>query len=170
MGALKELVPTLPGWVALPAARLLAPGVWTISAWQNGTTCVISGLEVAEYPDGKGVGPQWHVSVSRVGALKNHRPHPHDIRRAKRAFALKNAEEDNHHSGVARHFWIPVDPAHRVACECKTDESVVVEADGYSWSNSTDGTCRGCEFADLVGRMCPVHPSGVSFFFPAVQP
>lgn len=158
MKALTEKLPALPGWTEVDGAeRMLRPGCWAVSAWQNGSTCVVSALEIAEYPDGKGVGPQWHVSVSRAGPVKNGRPHTHDMRRARRAFGMQRAEEDNHHPGIANHLWLPVDPAHRVDCQCKEDEAIVVEADGYTWTNPRDGACRGCEFAGLVGRPCQLH-------------
>ena len=44
------------------------------------------------------------------------------------------AEEDNHFPGITRtFFW--VDGAEGV-CECKTDETIVVEPDGNTWSRS----------------------------------
>lgn len=152
---LQERRPTLPGWVPVPGLR--AGGlVLAISAWQRGPTCVISALEEAELPDGTGAGPQWHVSVSRAGK----RPGPNDVQAAQRAFDMRKAEEDNHHPGVARHFWLPVDPAHRVDCECKESEVLVTEPDGYRWTNPRQGAgpCRGCELSRLVGQPCPLHP------------
>jgi len=152
-----ERRPSLPGWVELPLP--LVPTALraslAVSAWKNGTTVVISSLENAELPDRSGVGPQWQISVSRMGK----RPKPHDVRRALRAFGMVGAEEDNHHPGVARHFWVPVDAAHRVDCQCKEDEHMVTEPDGYQWTNPKDGPCRGCELAELTGSPCPLHPA-----------
>ncbi len=131
-------------------------GVLSISTWHLGMTTVISALEWAEYPDGVGEGPQWHISVSAQGT----RPRSTDVRRALRAFGIGHLQydEDNHHPGNARHFWVPVDPDHRVACQCKTDETLVTEADGYRWSNPKNGPCAGCETAPLFGKVCPLHP------------
>lgn len=160
-GALRERRPSLPGWVQLDARRLpaeLLAGAEQASAWRNGTTQVISALVLADLPDGAGVGLQWHISVSRLGTK---RPKPHDLRRALRAFAMQGAEEDNHHPGTARHFWVPVDEAHRVECQCKTDETVVVEQDGYTWTNPKSGPCRGCELQALTGKLCPLHADQV---------
>ena len=155
----RELRPHTDGWRSIPvkeaAAVLRRPNIIAVSAWQRGPTCVISALELAEYPDGNGFGPQWHVSVSRLGK----RPKWNDVRATLRAFGIvTDAEEDNHHPGNARHFWVPLDPARRVECQCKADEEVVVDRDGYVWTNPKDGTCRGCEFSQLIGKVCPLHP------------
>jgi hypothetical protein len=142
------------GWRARPVPRI---GDLLLQAlmFQRGPLCVISGLEVAELPDGTGTGPQWHVSVSRA----NGRPTDDDMRIVLRDFELVGAEEDNHHPGVARHFWMPVDPAHRVDCECKIEEETIVEPDGYRWTNprAGEGACRGCELELMVGQRCPIH-------------
>lgn len=159
----RELLPCTPGWREIPTGawgdgwRSL-PSVISVSAWQRGPACAISALELAEYPDGNGFGPQWHVSVSRMGK----RPKPHDVRGVLRAFGIVAiCEEDNHHPGSARHFWVPVDPVRRVTCQCKEDEDLIVEPDGYVWTNPKDGSCRGCEFARLIGKACPFHPEAL---------
>lgn len=126
------------------------------SAWVSGPLFAISSLVVADLPSGKGLGLQWHLSVSHKGK----RPTDKELRRALRAFGMVGAEEDNHHPGVARHFWRPVDVEHRVDCECKATEAVVVEPDGYRWTNPTDSECRGCQWAAAVGRVCPLHGRG----------
>ena len=122
--------------------------------YRRGKIRVVSSLDDAQLPDGSGErGPQWHVSISRAGK----RARPEDVSIALRAFGLVGAEEDNHHPGVARHYWLPVDPARRVACECKANEETIREADGYEWTNPTDAPCRGCEFERERGRRCPIH-------------
>ena len=123
------------------------------SAWSLGPVYVLSELVEADLPDGSGVGPQWLVSISRHGK----RPKAHDVRKALRAFGMVGAEEDNHHPGVARHYWRPVDPDKRLDCECKTDERIVTDEDGYQWTTPVDGPCRGCEFQELSGTPCPLH-------------
>ena len=136
------------------AARTLSQSVWT-----DGRLRVISSLIDAELPDGSGVGLQWHVSISRRGK----RPKPPELARAQRAFGCVGWEEDNHHPGNARHYFRPVDPSKRVDCECKANETVVVEPDGYRWTNPTDEPCRGCELQELLGELgkpCPLHPKG----------
>ena len=131
------------------------------AVYESRGVLVISTQVVAEYPSGVGEGPQDHVSVSRRG----HRAPQRDIDRALQAFGMVGTEEDNHHPGIARHFWRPVDPAHWALCQCKTSEVVMVDPrDGYTWTNPAigQGECRGCEYARLIGRWrpqttCPVH-------------
>jgi len=126
------------------------------SAWQCGPICVISSLELAEPPDGVGDPiPQWHCSIADVGR----RPKPHHVRKALRAFGMTQAENDTHHPGNAVHFWMAVDPARRVSCQCKADEETIVDPDGYKWTNPLpgEGPCRGCSIAPLTGRPCPLH-------------
>lgn len=65
-------------------------------------------------------------------------------------------DEDNHHPGVARHLFCPVEEQYRNACECKLTETLVVEPDGYEWSND-EADCRGCFLQRLNGLPCPIH-------------
>lgn len=155
MTALRERLPC-PGWRPMPVP-LSALGEGQHSGWTDGRLRVISSLIVAEMPDGDGTGPQWHVSITDRGE----RPNERQCRRALKAFGMWPAEEDNHHPGHARHFWRPVDPARRVDCECKVDEPVHVEPDGYRWSGSRT-ECRGCELERLLAKAgrptpCPIH-------------
>ena len=138
---------------AAPSGRRLAIG----QRWQSGPVVVISSLDMAKLPQSEEIGPQWHVSVSADGK----RPKPHHVRRALRAFDMADAEEDNHHPGVARHFFMPVDPAARVTCECKEDETTIVEPDGYTWSQAA-GHCGGCDLQRATGKTCSVHKQVVS--------
>lgn len=129
------------------------------STWTDGRVLVVSALELAELPGGDGArGPQWHVSISRGGGKH---AKPHEVRSALRAFGMVGSEEDNHEPGCARHFWLPVDPAYRGVCECKTDEDQVVTVrDGqrHVWSNAKDpAECRGCVYAAKFGPPCPIH-------------
>lgn len=152
----------------LPLARVPTGGDWVRVAehrafqslgaiWQSGPVRVVSSLDVAEMPDGSGEsGPQWHVSVTTKGK----RPKPHHLARALKSFGMADAEEDNHHPGAARHFFLVCDPKRRVACECKATEVTVVEADGYRWTNPTPESgeaCRGCEWAETHDTPCPIH-------------
>ena len=121
--------------------------------YARGPLRVISTLTLAKLPRREDTGQQWHVSASRAG----HRPGDKDLQLVRAAFGLQTAEEDNHHPGVARHLWLPVDPAHRVGCECADDERVVVEPDGFRWTTPHDGPCRGCEFKAMTGKSCPLH-------------
>lgn len=121
---------------------------------------MLSSTALAEAPDGKGDAiPQWNISITRNGK----RPRKNDVAIALRAFGLTNTgEEDNHHPGHARHFWLPIDPSRRVDCECKVTEETVIDPDGYTWTNTREGAgpCRGCEAVKLGLRpLCPIHQS-----------
>ena len=123
--------------------------------WERRGVVVMSTLDQAKLPQRDEIGPQWHISISNGG---RYRPTQAEVDRALRDFDMVGAEEDNHHPGIARHFWMPVDPAFRVPCECKEDEVEVVDADGYRWSNDAS-ECRGCEIARAIPwRTCPLHP------------
>lgn len=151
----RERLPAGHAWRRMPTV-LLPMRTISHSAWSNGQVKVLSSLEDAEYPDGIGGGPQFHLSISLEGHRR--RPRDREVRRALRAFGVRGPiEEDNHHPGNARHFWLPLDPAHRVECQCKTDEIQRVEADGFVWSDAID-RCRGCDLQRLLGIQCPLHP------------
>lgn len=136
----------------------------SLSVWHRRGVFVISTLEMAEAPDGgKDVIPQWHVSIStRLGGVVR-RSTDQECRQVAACFGVAGAEEDNHHPGIARHYWMPMDPKRRVDCECKVTETVVTDPDGYRWSNSTDpADCRGCELEatlarEAIDRPCPIH-------------
>jgi len=134
---LREREPSGVGWARLPAPQCTRrPGVVSISGWRYGRIFVLSSLNIMEMPDGRGdVGPQWHISVTRLAA----RPGPAQVLKALR---------------------LVVDPARRVACQCKADEQLVREPDGFTWSNPREpSACRGCELQRANGRPCPLHAS-----------
>lgn len=141
------------GWTEERDVVRVGGATLAASAWRRGDLSVVSSLVVAEMPDGRGEGPQWHVSVSSGGA----RPNRAEVREALAAFGMAGAEEDNHLPGRARHFWRPVDPARRVVCECKSSEVTVVEPGGFRWTNPADGPCRGCAAERITGLPCPLH-------------
>lgn len=141
------------GWTDV-SDRLPPIPASAISAWTNGHAFVISAIADMTAPDGSGdVIPQWHVSITEHSA----RPSERVLRVALAAFDMTGSEEDNHHPGRARHFFLPVDPARRVDCECKADETTVCDVDGYTWTNPAEGPCRGCEHARVFGTPCPLH-------------
>lgn len=127
----------------------------TASAWRYGRIRVISELADMELPRGGGIGPTWLVSLTRNGR----RPRRADVVKVRRAFGMRDAEVDNHHPGNAIHLYLPVDSKHRVDCECKEDEQVIIEPDGYTWTTPREGPCRGCELVRLLGgsTRCPLH-------------
>lgn len=156
MAELRERRPAGRDWIEIrsplkPTSRSIAH-----SAWRSGPILVTSELAELELPDRSGIGLQWQIAIS----ANRKRPKPHHVRRALRAFGMQAAEQDNHHPGVAQHFFLVVDPAHRVDCECKTDEEIIIEPDGYRWTNPIEGECRGCTIAPLTGKPCPIHAEG----------
>lgn len=153
---MNEKRPNSSKWHRAPQIRMAEAGeVLAYSVWETRRGVrVISALQLADLPDGSGeIGPQWHISISNKGKR------PKTTFTTLRAFGMAGAEEDNHHPGIARHFWMPVDPARRVDCECKEVEETIVEPDGYRWQNPKegDGECRGCEFERMMGKRCPIH-------------
>lgn len=149
-----EKRPNRSAWRRVPTPMQSNPGdTLATSWWRCGDLVVASSLVNAQYPSGDGVGLQWTVSVSAAGRSTTRA----ERREALRAFDMLGAEEDNHFPGVARHYWKPLDPSRRVDCECKSSEVVVVEADGRRWTNPRDAPCRGCAFAVVSGRPCPIH-------------
>lgn len=105
------------------------------------------------------IGPTWLVSVSHRGG----RPTDEQLLHVAACFDMPTFDEDNHHPGVTRALFCPVDEQYRTACECKLTEQVVVEPDGYTWTTPTDGPCRGCELDQLRRGLgltpspCPLH-------------
>lgn len=90
-------------------------------------------------------GDVWHVSIS-LGRWKGdgsfgapEHANDDEVRFAIDAFRMRGAEEDNHarrdgNAGVARNFWLAVDPARRKDCQCKITEEVVRLPDGYTFT------------------------------------
>lgn len=160
----RALRPSGIGWTRLPpVAALQRRTILDHGRWHHRQTglLVISALERAELPDGSGFAPQWHVSVSHPGAA-GHRASDEECELVVRAFGLPAAEEDNHHPGRARHFWCPINESKRVDCQCKDDEDVLIESDGYTWTNPVNATraqCRGCEWERMSGEPCRIHSS-----------
>ncbi len=147
------------GWHTSGEERLLPTygedSTLAIRVWRRGGLLVISTLELAEAPrDETRTIPTWHISVTENGE----RPSAHGLAKALRAFGMEGAEEDNHHPGKARNFWLAVDPAERVTCQCKETEDVRREPGGYEWTNPKEELdCRGCELELITGAKCPIH-------------
>lgn len=148
------------GWLLRRSIPL--PGAGVAYSWARGDLTVVSSLEVCELPDGSGeVGPQWHLSVM----FKGHRAKDKMTRKALAAFGFvgERFDEDNHSPSDARHFFLCVDPARRVTCACKVTEDLVVDGDGFAWTNpkpETGEKCRGCEWERDMGKPCPIHGAG----------
>ncbi len=130
-----------------------------LSIWMRRRVLAISTCVMAEAPNGDGSIPQWHISFTNDGR----RCTDEEVRQSLACFRLTGADEDNHEPGMARHYWMPLDPARRAECECKTTEKVIVEPDGHRWSTPHDDReCNGCKHAqDMasagVYRPCTIH-------------
>ena len=129
MSELKPKRPTRGGWTKCPTF------VWRAmvsEVWERKGLRVLSSIDTMEAPDSsKDLLPTWLVSVSRRGAST---PGDRDVARVRRDFDMEGSEEDNHEPGNARKLFLVVDPKRRVACECKTDETVIERDDGYRYS------------------------------------
>lgn len=91
-------------------------------------TRVLSSVDFIPEPEGHGL--EFHVSISCAGR----RASREQVRAALRDFGMKRAEEDNHvPGGIARNFWLPVDPKDPVGCECVNTEKPHDEGDGFIW-------------------------------------
>lgn len=112
----------------LVPARLARHGVL---AFRDGRVIVLSQVAIMDAPDGSGDPlPTWLVSVSEDGRVAGDGV----VRRVRRDFDMRDAEEDNHEDGHARKLFLVVDPSRRVACECKETDEVVTKPNGYSYS------------------------------------
>lgn len=127
---------------------------------------VTSGLHQTELP-GSGtppkIGPTWLVVVSRSPVPGGPRctVTDDDLRRVIEGFAMPAHDEDNHHPGIARHLFCPVDEQYRNACECKFTETEVVEPNGYRWTTDDQDECRGCEYERRFGPLCTIHGGAI---------
>jgi hypothetical protein len=108
----------------------------TCRAYFNGKLMVLSGYGDMEY---RGlVVPQFHVSVSVPS--EDRRATDDEIEAVRRDFDMEDAEEDNHQPGRIRNLFRPVHlPKGTVGmCDCKENEEVVTEPDGFEWSRSKE--------------------------------
>lgn len=163
-GTERPLAPVSSTWrqVTGPSGLPMIAGATAITLWEHRANRlrVLSTVELAEYPDGSGkVGPQFHLSIVRFAGGKLSRPGGVRVRFVATAFRVPRIEVDNHHPGNAQHLWCPVDPAHRVDCECKVGETTITEPDGYKWQDDPSAAgCRLCEVAVMTGVPCHRHP------------
>jgi hypothetical protein len=125
----------VPGWHrdALAALTLRqATGDKRCMVWRGHGLTVLSSSVEAEYRGQ--VGRHNHVSVA--AADHDRRPSDDELARVRRDFDMADAEEDNHSPGVARHLFLPLWLPRGTTgiCECKAEETEVVEPDGFRWS------------------------------------
>lgn len=126
--------PIASGWVELPKPpRWVSLGFDALMFEQPETGLrVISAVEVAKDADGIDRGPEYHISISKLGG----RCTSAEARTVLEQFDVAGAEEDNHvPHGVVRNFWRPVaDRFVGLECACKDAEPAIVEDNGdYVW-------------------------------------
>lgn len=159
LGGYGELVPER-GFSRRGATGALLPDGHV--AWVSHDGLLVVSSREMSYLPGSGepplVGPQWLVSVSRAAGGRDARCRvsDEDLHRVIDSFGMPAFDEDNHHPGIARHLWCPIDEQYRNACECKLTE-VAVDDDGYVWTTDSDGECRGCEYEAMFGLPCTIH-------------
>lgn len=102
------------------------------TAWQSGFICALSSI-VYLHDEEKPPHWEWLISFSKNGRS---RLSDKEIKIALKAFDAQEFEEDNHEPGIARKFWLSVDPKYRKPCDCK-DEMVITEGD-YRYSQKKD--------------------------------
>jgi len=158
-----------------PTARTPSRGAWRpcpvpdvlakqgVKAYRLGQIRVLSQLAFTLAGDGSGDSLlTWIVSVSQTGRTC---PTARSMKKVRAAFGMKDAEEDNHESGIARKLFMHVDPARRVDCECKEDEQTVVREDGYAYQTPHEvGPCdeeqhKTQAFCDVCFKRLEHHDS-----------
>lgn len=102
-------------------------------AYQRGLVRVLSSAELAEYQGL--VVPHNHVTVS-VDEMLGRRPNDREMAVVRHDFDMHDAEEDNHQPGRIRNLFLPLHLPRGTEgiCDCKSDETEVVERDGFRWS------------------------------------
>lgn len=89
----------------------------------------ISAVETPSDHGGEHIGPEYHVSISSNGG----RVPAEEVPGLLAIFGMLGADEDNHVSGKARHFWEPVDEKFKgCVCPCKDTEHAITEGD-FTW-------------------------------------
>ena len=117
----------LVNWRFYDFQRVLGyPAKRFVSRWGH---VALSGVEVADDDHVESIGPEYHVSISKNGG----RVSADEVPELLRLFDMEGADEDNHVSGIARHFWKPVAGAfHGFVCPCKGEETAITEGD-FIW-------------------------------------
>lgn len=106
-----------------------------IHRWVNGDIIACASRHSGiESKHSKLIVPCFHVSISQGGC----RAGDDTIRSVLADFGLEGAEEDNHSSGKARHFWLDEGRVVQPECECKRTEETVIEPDGYRWQREQE--------------------------------
>lgn len=106
-----------------------------VNRWRNGGILVCASRHAAvESHRSKLIVPCFHLSIS----YNDGRASDDIVRGVLADFAFEGAEEDNHSSGMARHFWLDEGATVQPECECKRTEETIVEPDGYRWQRERE--------------------------------
>lgn len=132
------LRPTGAGWSEIPGAQDYTMGYPARSfLHRENNIFVISAVEVVKDNDRIDKGFEYHISMSHpIAPGVMGRCDRSASRWVLKQFGLDGWEEDNHvPNGKVRHFWRPVaTPLVGIECECKAEESAIVEDKGdFVW-------------------------------------
>lgn len=89
---------------SIEVCPMASPDTYAISVWTRGRYHVRSELCVAELPGG-GVGPQWVITIRRIGRRS---ANTEECRRILRAFGIGEAKKHNGEPGQVRKFSLPL--------------------------------------------------------------
>ena len=136
---IKPKAPKVQGWIQGEQIPELQADGYPRTTWiypERGLR-VISAVEVVRDPHDIHKGPEYHVSVSRIGPS---RCSSNDAKFVRRCFDIMHADEDNHvPGGFVRNFWQPVGEkfiGH--VCPCKDEEPAMREDKGdFVWRGIT---------------------------------
>ena len=108
---------------------------WETHGYQLGHMRVLSSAIEAKFHGM--VVPQNHVTLSVDESLAR-RPTDAELTTVRHDFDMHDAEEDNHQPGRIRNLFLPLHLPRGTqgVCDCKSDETRVVEPDGFVWSRT----------------------------------
>ncbi|MEH6476671.1 MAG: hypothetical protein V7727_13345 [Sneathiella sp.] len=108
-------------------------------AWQNsrGVAAISSTVWVNDKDEPR-LHWEWLVSFSMAG---KRRLTIAEMTKAVADWGVQEFEEDNHEPGIARKYWLAIDPQFRKPCPCK-DETIIVEGD-YQYSVQSNDLSNG---------------------------
>lgn len=136
-----KVPPRWRSWERLPSVSFRDDPRPALQGWLRQRLQVLVGLGPMEF---RGESRLQHtLSICTYTGVDRTRSRSTDeeVAVALRDFGMAGAEEDNHQPGIIRMFFLLADlrPGEEgIQCECKSDEQVVVEPDGFRWSRTRD--------------------------------